>query len=283
MKKIQTLCTFACLLLITSAAIARDLKEGMKGEDVKQWQLFLIRQGYMKPPALGNFSKRTRQATTAFQKRHGLPTVGVVGSQTLAKARGLGFNQTVAIQQRSAKPFSVADCETAAILLRNVKKGSTLAKLKKLLPRSTKYYPYNEFSYGEHVQGNVIKFVGKATGYFVFLSPRQRELLQDGFSDTPEFRSRLRYKLSDPISVVHVVVGYRQQNSKATSFARIDAASRYLGKPKEKVFHAEPRDPLGIQAFADWKLSGSRRVYFSDAHILGDGYAGEFALQLNER
>lgn len=90
--KILRLCfVVASLLLFVSVASARDLTVGMSGSDVKAWQLFLIKRGYMTPPALGNFSARTLKATIAFQKRVGLQGLGIVGAKTVAKARKLGF------------------------------------------------------------------------------------------------------------------------------------------------------------------------------------------------
>jgi peptidoglycan hydrolase-like protein with peptidoglycan-binding domain len=61
-------------MLMSSAANARSLEKGMKGEDVKQWQLFLIQKGFMSPPALGNFSDRTLKATITFQNGKHFPS-----------------------------------------------------------------------------------------------------------------------------------------------------------------------------------------------------------------
>jgi hypothetical protein len=69
------------------------LQLGSSGDDVKQWQLFLIKKGFMKPPALGNFASRTEAATKAFQKRYRLVADGIVGPKTLRKAGQLGFKQ----------------------------------------------------------------------------------------------------------------------------------------------------------------------------------------------
>ena len=82
---------------------ARYLKEGMSGDDVKQWQSFLIKQGFMEPPALGNFSDRTVQATISFQKEWDLYADGEVGPRTSEKAQTLGYAGAV-VAGSNARP-----------------------------------------------------------------------------------------------------------------------------------------------------------------------------------
>ncbi len=93
MKRIQTLCTLACLLIVTSVAVARDLKQGMSGADVKQWQLFLKTRNF-DLPADGQFGPVTKRATITFQRKWGLYADGLVGRQTLRKAKELGYGST---------------------------------------------------------------------------------------------------------------------------------------------------------------------------------------------
>lgn len=106
MKKIASLLLLS-LVLLAPSAFARDLKEGMTGDDVKQWQSFLIKRGYMEPPALGTFSARTLQATIDFQKSQGLQGLGMVGPKTIQRARALGYGSGVAA--KSAAKSSVKD------------------------------------------------------------------------------------------------------------------------------------------------------------------------------
>lgn len=94
MKRIQALCTLVCLLLVTSVAIARDLKLGMTGADVRQWQTFLKTRNF-DLPADGQFGPVTKRATLLFQRKWNLYADGVVGPQTIRKARRLGFGSTV--------------------------------------------------------------------------------------------------------------------------------------------------------------------------------------------
>ncbi len=70
----------------------RVLRKGGDGEDVRQWQLFLIGQGILDSRADGLFGPITERATKAFQKRARLTTDGVVGPMTYAAALERGFN-----------------------------------------------------------------------------------------------------------------------------------------------------------------------------------------------
>ncbi|HEU4595186.1 MAG TPA: peptidoglycan-binding protein [Pyrinomonadaceae bacterium] len=89
----------------------RVLRKGMGGPDVKQWQEFLLRQGFAIGTADGSFGDRTFQATADFQQRNGLSSDGVVGPGTLAKAKELGFVEpetTVGGGSSAGRPTSVS-------------------------------------------------------------------------------------------------------------------------------------------------------------------------------
>lgn len=108
-------------MLWTSMGNTRTLRAGMKGEDVRQWQLFLIHSGLMKPPAYGNFSTRTQQATVAFQRKYRLSPSGVADSKTIKKAQQLGF-----------KPFTSSYSPTDNSNTKGIKKYAD--------PRRPRYY-----------------------------------------------------------------------------------------------------------------------------------------------
>jgi hypothetical protein len=70
----------------------RVLKKGLKGPDVKKWQIFLAGQGFpFTQGADGIFGDETLTNTIAFQKKHKLGQDGKVGNQTLGQAMTLGF------------------------------------------------------------------------------------------------------------------------------------------------------------------------------------------------
>ena len=69
----------------------RTLKQGDRGTAVRQWQIFLIGQGFDPGIADGHFGARTANATRDFQGRHGLSMDGVAGNRTIGQAMVLGF------------------------------------------------------------------------------------------------------------------------------------------------------------------------------------------------
>jgi hypothetical protein len=69
----------------------------MTGEDVRQWQYYLVGQNLLQEPydstveASGTFDEATIQATREFQQKHGLLVDGWVGAKTLGQAAKEGF------------------------------------------------------------------------------------------------------------------------------------------------------------------------------------------------
>jgi hypothetical protein len=79
----------------TDPAPPRDLKKGMRGEDVKEWQKVLLADGRdlgkwgpKKDGVDGKFGDDTEKATVAFQEEHNAigDPAGVVGPRTRAAA-----------------------------------------------------------------------------------------------------------------------------------------------------------------------------------------------------
>lgn len=74
----------------------RFLRRGMKGPDVKRWQLFLLGKGYSEVgTADGVFGDNTESATRKFQEANRLEVDGAVGNNTMGKAMTLGFGLLV--------------------------------------------------------------------------------------------------------------------------------------------------------------------------------------------
>ncbi len=66
------------------AMFKKDLKQGSRGDEVKQLQELLIARGYLFGEATGYFGILTRTALITFQEERGLPGVGTVGPKTRA-------------------------------------------------------------------------------------------------------------------------------------------------------------------------------------------------------
>lgn len=71
------------------------IKINSKGELVKSWQFFLIGQGLYQGETTGIFDADTKEATMAFQQKHGLQADGVVGNKSFGAAMQLGFSGIV--------------------------------------------------------------------------------------------------------------------------------------------------------------------------------------------
>jgi len=72
---------------LLSVCEARDLDVGMRGDDVRQWQVFLIRHRFLAGRANGTFGDGTRQATMKFQQSSNLPRTGIVEHETRKQAK----------------------------------------------------------------------------------------------------------------------------------------------------------------------------------------------------
>jgi peptidoglycan hydrolase-like protein with peptidoglycan-binding domain len=68
-------------------AIARPLRDGMTGEDVRALQQALLREGY-RVDIDGNFGPRTERAVMDYQRDHQLKVDGLAGPLTLAALAG---------------------------------------------------------------------------------------------------------------------------------------------------------------------------------------------------
>jgi len=72
-------------------ATLQVLKINSSGQRVKDWQNFLIGQGFDPGVVDGVFGEPTKQATIEFQKKTGLQPDGIVGNKTFGAAMQLGF------------------------------------------------------------------------------------------------------------------------------------------------------------------------------------------------
>lgn len=70
----------------------RVLRRGHMGEDVGQWQHFLMGEGLYKYHVDDDFGKRTEAATKKYQRRESLEETGMLDIQTLAAAIQDGFD-----------------------------------------------------------------------------------------------------------------------------------------------------------------------------------------------
>lgn len=72
---------------------SRTLRQSATGEDVRQWQVFLVSHGHDTGGIDGIFGPRTRAATMAFQAMHGAAVDGVAGPETYRAAAAAGYGE----------------------------------------------------------------------------------------------------------------------------------------------------------------------------------------------
>lgn len=86
----------------------RPLQKGCQGDDVEDWQLFLIGQGW-KGKADRDFGAKTHRATVDWQKKNKLvPADGIVANDTLRKALECGFHLVEMEPQKKPAAYSPA-------------------------------------------------------------------------------------------------------------------------------------------------------------------------------
>lgn len=82
----------------------RVLRTGIKGDDVKQWELFLHGHGFtFTKPRDEEFDTETEMLTKEFQKKNKLFPDGIVGNATFGVALQQGFEAVPFIQEPEAK------------------------------------------------------------------------------------------------------------------------------------------------------------------------------------
>lgn len=81
------------------------LKIGVTSKEVERWQYFLYGEELYNGIATGEFDNATKEATKAFQKKHGLVVDGIVGNRTMAKALSLGHILMIDEKSEYFPPF----------------------------------------------------------------------------------------------------------------------------------------------------------------------------------
>ena len=85
----------------SSVADAAVLKQGSKGDLVKEVQTKLIKWGYLTGRADGIFGAKTKTAVIKFQRKNGLTADGVIGTRT-AQALGISLSSNTSSSQTTS-------------------------------------------------------------------------------------------------------------------------------------------------------------------------------------
>lgn len=92
----QPAATASSSTLTVDTATWRVLKEGLQGQDVKEWQLVLNKYGFAVATD-GIFGPKTTAATKAFQSKYKLTADGIVGNGTKGKLKELSSSSTALV------------------------------------------------------------------------------------------------------------------------------------------------------------------------------------------
>ena len=100
------------------------LKQGSRGETVKQIQQKLKRWGYYTGAVDGIFGAQTRKAVILFQKRNGLVADGIVGKKTF-QALGISTSSSSSSSSSGANGYSSSDIALLARLIHAEARGES--------------------------------------------------------------------------------------------------------------------------------------------------------------
>ena len=73
----------------------QSLNPGDKGENVRKMQQFLIRKGYLKSAADGDYGTNTRLAVRTFQRANGIKVTGKADKRTIRKINELAAKENI--------------------------------------------------------------------------------------------------------------------------------------------------------------------------------------------
>ena len=167
----------------------------------------------------------------------------------------------------NAKPGSNATAEVN--FLKSVPKNATLAQIKKLLPKGTKFG-----SPKWEAGGNSISFRGKISGEAQFLNARQ-EKFQSSVSyreDSDEISKKhpaaiKNFNATDPINQVTVLMDSGKNSSWTDAKQRIAAVQKILGKPQAYHYMKDAGSMPMDGWYADWGLSAGRHIYCYNNYV----------------
>lgn len=165
------------------AAFAKPLAYGIKNDpDVRKMQEVLKSVGVYGGEATGNFLSITREAVKKFQAKYGIPAIGVVGPQTIAKLNEVAKTTGVEVSPLPAQASPKATAARIIGALRKGSRGGEVTLLQKILASDAAIYPEGTISgfFGPATEAAVKKFQAKHGMDTVgFVGPGTRKKLNE--------------------------------------------------------------------------------------------------------
>jgi hypothetical protein len=158
-------------------------------------------------------------------------------------------------QSKASTRTPGSNARAEAQFLKVVQSGATLAQIKKLLPKSTRY-SRAQWNDSEHFYGNWITFRGPVSGHLMFATPAQRKARTSGGSPSQKFNA------SDPINWIAVIMDNGRQQKSEGDKKRIAALSRVLGKATNAEY-SQHVDPIWAEGYSAVWESKNRTIYYN--------------------
>jgi hypothetical protein len=164
----------------------------------------------------------------------------------------------------------------AAALLKKVPPRATLAQLKKLMPKGTKWDAPGTTS----ISGwNFVAqpFRGPLNGQFIFANQRKVPARKPGAPPLPPFMKAQPLLAADGFHYAEIFLGPDVKSEKKgalTAFTKryVEALSKPLGRTASRENTGEEGGPDAEGWAATWKFSGERLIEFNDTFpLLADG------------
>ncbi len=185
----------------------------------------------------------------------------------------------IAVLLFAVLPSYAQDAKTlsrAAALLKKVPPHATLAQIKKLMPKGTRWDEQNATS----ISGwNFIAqpFRGPLNGQFIFANQRKVTPRKAGSPPPSPFAKTQPLLATDGFHYAEIFLGADAKSTKKgalTNFTKryVEALSKPLGKTSARENTGEDGGPETEGWTATWKFSGGRTIEFHDSFpLLADG------------
>ncbi len=145
------------------SVIARSLKIGVSGEDVRALQTLLALDPEVYPDGTisGYFGKLTDKAVKAFQKKYGISAIGIVGPATRAKLKEIFGEKGISEKAPAVSPSPKAKALKKSLSIKM--KGEDVETLQTFLAKYPELYPEGLVTgyFGELTRKAVMKFQAK--------------------------------------------------------------------------------------------------------------------------
>ena len=167
---------------------------------------------------------------------------------------------------RSIQPG--ANAKSLIALLKSFPQKATFAQIRRLLPANTRFSK-PLFIFTEGISGSRIQFTGSIHGQMFLQNKLQQEMQRKGSAPQEAYSNNGYYEDADTLTDFYVVMDKGLPRPKSLSKARVEALTKYIGRPTHKTY----TDPNIAEALfdggwsAEWKLDNQRTINYEDRRV----------------